>query len=235
MARPTFSSSSILTVASALRSDGASASLCFGTDKAPIQDGQCQIYAVRFSGEDGDGDGGDAWAVRIPVYESLPPASITSIVQDEVDVMRKLNDAGFRWSPKLVGSDSGFSNPIGHPYLVMNWVPGDALQWTATVPAVENRHKILRQLVQILLELVECTQESRPGTSTQKYFTDIIDGQIARVLTGKLPELDLRSCFVHRALVRHVFPDETTSFAVSHGNLAAHKIIIDHDYNIKGY
>ena len=161
MARPTVSSSSILAVASALRSDGTSASLCFGTDKAPIQDGQCQIYAVRFSGDDGGGDGGDAWAVRIPVYESLPPASITSIVQDEVDVMKKLNDAGFHWSPKLIGSDSGFSNPIGHPYLVMNWVPGDALQWTATAPAVENRNKILRQLVQIQLELVNCTQESR--------------------------------------------------------------------------
>lgn len=74
-----------------------------------------------------------------------------------------------------------------------------------------------------------------PGTSTQKYLTDIIDGQIARLLTGKLRELNLRSCFVHRALVHHVFPDETALFAVSHGNLAAHKIIIDHDYNITGY
>lgn len=143
MVRPNFLASSILAVASALRSDGASASLCFGTDKEPIQDGQCQIYAVQFLDDDGD-----PWAVRIPVHQTLPTSSIARIVHDEMALMKKLNNAGFLWSPKLIGGDTGFDNPVGHPYLVMTWVHGDALEWTPTV-SIERRSKVLRQLVQI--------------------------------------------------------------------------------------
>lgn len=75
-------------------------------------------------------------------------------------LMKKLNNAGFLWSPKLIGGDTGFDNPVGHPYLVMTWVHGDALEWTSTV-LIERRNKVLRQLVQIQLELVKCTKESR--------------------------------------------------------------------------
>ncbi|CAJ2505491.1 Uu.00g128850.m01.CDS01 [Anthostomella pinea] len=54
-----FPVSKVLAVAAALRKDGASPSLCFGTDEKPIDVGQCQIYAVKFPD-------GETWAIRIP-------------------------------------------------------------------------------------------------------------------------------------------------------------------------
>ncbi|KND91585.1 hypothetical protein TOPH_03821 [Tolypocladium ophioglossoides CBS 100239] len=227
---PTFPSAKVLAIASSLRNDGAPATLCFGTDEKPIQLGQCQISAVRFPD-------GETWAVRIPVHagSTLLPSSITSIVEDEMTFMRKLNHAGFRWAPRLIGGDSSFNNALGHPYLVMTGVHGTVLNWSPEI-AVAQRHKVLCQLINIQLELAECTKESRPGTSTRRYLTAIIDGKIKRVASGELPELDYRSCFMLRALARYVADDalETSLFAMSHDNLAAHKIIIDQEYNITG-
>lgn len=57
------------------------------------------------------------------------------------------------------------------------------------------------------------------------------------MLNGQLPEADLRSYFVHRILARHAVDDafDQSTFAVSHGNLKAHKIIVDDEGNIAGY
>ncbi|POR34217.1 Uncharacterized protein TPAR_05583 [Tolypocladium paradoxum] len=221
ISKPTFPSAKVLAIASSLRNDGASATLCFGTGEKPIQLGQCQISAVRFPD-------GETWAIRIPVHAggTLSPSSITSIVEDEMAFMKKLNHSGFRWAPRLIGGDSTFNNPLGHP----TW------SWPGFMEPLGQRHKVIRQLIDIQLELAECTKESRPGTSTRTYLTDIIDGKIMRVADGKLPELDYRSCFIHRALARYVIDDalETPLFAISHDNLAAHKIIIDQEYNITG-
>ena len=157
VSQPTFAPSKVLEVALALREDGSPPDLCFGTDEKPIHVGQCLIYAVRFSDE-------DIWAVRIPVHQNgtLPPSSISGIVEDEMAMLTKLWNLGFRWSPKLIGGDSTFDNSLGHPYLVMTWVHGTSLDWTPSVPAdQQTRCKILRQLADIQLDLVYCTMEKR--------------------------------------------------------------------------
>lgn len=84
-------------------------------------------------------------------------------------------------------------------------------------------------------------QPPEPGipssSSTLKFLTGIIDGKIGRVAEGKLPYLDLRSCFVHRALVRHAVDSEidaasSSMTAITHGNLTSKDIMVDDDLNV---
>ncbi|KAK7422652.1 hypothetical protein QQX98_001440 [Neonectria punicea] len=231
-AKHPISAANLLAVASALRGDGAPAQLCFGTEDAPIQDGQSWIYAVQFPDA-------TAWAFRMfaPTTGGFTPASISSIVREEMRVLGVLQNAGFRWSPKLIGGDHSFENTIGRPYLVVSWIPGTALDWSPSIPADHQvRRKVLRQLLDIQLELVNLTKESRPGTSTREYLSDIIAGKIGRVSDGSLPELDTRSCLVQRALLPYAVHEglQEPFFAIEHGHLAPHKIIVDSEHNITG-
>ncbi|CAJ2502268.1 Uu.00g096620.m01.CDS01 [Anthostomella pinea] len=202
-----FPAPKVLAVVAPLRKDGALPSFCFGTDEKPIDVGQCQIYAVKFPN-------GETWAIRIPVHagSTLTPNGLSSIVEDEIVTLTRMSDSGIRWSPRLIGGDHGIDNGLGHPYLALSWIPGTVLEWSSTQPAKpEQRQKVLHQLVDIQLELAQCTKESRPGTSATRYLTDIVDGKIERFKRGDLPELDLQSCLLHREL-----------------------IIVDHEYNITG-
>ena len=75
------------------------------------------------------------------------------------------------------------------------------------------------------------------GTSASKYLIEIIDRKIVRASNGQMPELQLRDCFIQRALVsRVVHPAlENSPFLISHEDLAPQNIIVDSEYNIKGY
>jgi hypothetical protein len=101
--------------------------------------------------------------VRVPVHAShLPPESITNFVETEVSILKRLQTSGFSRSPRLLGYNSGFDNPIGFPYLVLSWFEGTQLEWSDTIPPQrESRNKIIRQMVDIILELADCTKELR--------------------------------------------------------------------------
>jgi hypothetical protein len=75
------------------------------------------------------------------------------------------------------------------------------------------------------------------GTSASKYLIDIIDCKIVRVSNGQMPELRLRDCFIQRALVSRVVHAalENSPFLISHEDLAPQNIIVDSEYNVKGY
>ncbi len=155
----TFPPDKILAVASAIRDDGSSPAFCFGTGEKPFAGRECQIYAVKFPDD-------TTWAVRIPVHagKTLPASSITDFAEAELAALARLGNTGFRWSPKLIGYDCGFDNPLSHPYFVLSWVHGTALEWTEAIPSErQHRNKILRQFVDIQLELAECTKELREG------------------------------------------------------------------------
>ncbi|PMD54947.1 uncharacterized protein K444DRAFT_596730 [Hyaloscypha bicolor E] len=226
-----FHPGNIPSIVTGLRNDGTAASFCLGTADRPLAGKECVIYAVQFP---------DAatWAVRIPVHAShLPPESITNFVETEVSILKRLQTSGFSRSPRLLGYNSGFDNPIGFPYLVLSWFEGTQLEWSDTIPPQrESRNKIIRQMVDIILELADCTKELRTGTSASKYLVEFIDRKIVRVSIGQMPELQLRDCFIQRALVsRVVHPDlENSPFLISHEDLAPQNIIVDSEYNIKG-
>jgi hypothetical protein len=150
--------SKVLALASSLRDDGATPAFCNGTDNSPISVGSSQIYVVKFADA-------TTWAVRIPLHATsqLPQESISCLVEVEMKTLAKLSQVGFHWSPRLIGGDAGFDNPIEHPYLVVNWIQGSALGHTA-ITSESQREKILRQLVDIHLELFKRTQKPRKHT-----------------------------------------------------------------------
>ncbi|UNI22291.1 hypothetical protein JDV02_008192 [Purpureocillium takamizusanense] len=227
--KPLLSAASALAAASALRTDGQTAHLIQGTEDKPIQLGQTQIFVVQFAG-------GDVWAVRIAVHQdsTLSPDSVSDLVQQEAATIAKLNEAGFRWAPKLVGAVPSFDNPLSYPYMVVSWLPGAALEWSPSALADEQRHRILCQLAEIQLELAQCTIETSTEALAQQHLVGIVGSKVSRVMNGTLPEVDLRSCFVLRALLRKAVCMESPLLALTHSNLAAHKIIVDADCNITG-
>ncbi|KAK8051799.1 hypothetical protein PG993_003184 [Apiospora rasikravindrae] len=97
-------SSKILDIAKALRGgDGASAipAFWFGTNDTPISNSLYDIYAVRFP-DDKDTTTAATWAIRIPSQKgsnTLPPESITAMMEAEMGILAELNDKGFPWSP----------------------------------------------------------------------------------------------------------------------------------------
>lgn len=123
-----FHPENIPSIATALRNDGTTASFCFDSADHVLSGKQCNNYAVQFPDA-------TTWAVRVPVRVShLPPDSITVIVEMEVSILKRLQTSGFSKSPRLLGYDSGFDNPIGYPYLVLSWFEGTQLEWSDTAP-----------------------------------------------------------------------------------------------------
>ncbi|KAH0542351.1 hypothetical protein FGG08_003289 [Glutinoglossum americanum] len=217
-------------IVSDLRLNGTMASFCFGTADRPLSGKQCLIYAVQFPD-------GATWAVRVPAQANhLPPGAVTAFVEMEVSILKRIETSGFSRSPRLLGYNSGFDNPVGFPYIVSTWVEGTPAEWSDSIPSDrDTRNKFLRQMADITLELADCTQEWRP-TTAGTYLTDLIDRKIVRVSNGQLPGIQLRDCFIQRALVPRVvhFPLEMSPFLVSHEDLSPDNIIVDNEYNIKG-
>lgn len=246
-----FQPEAILAIVKALASDGTKASFLHDTGDRPFSGGQCLVYAVQL--------GSIACGVRIPVhYNHLPPSAVAECLALEVSVLRSLEARGFAWSPRVLGFDAGFDNPIKFPYVVFSWIDGKLLEWTPTVPQQRHvRDKVLRQMADIVFELVSCTEESSEfadvchfhregkltwvcvgaGTTASTYMTEIIHGKMLRVCEGQIPGVLLHDCLVQLALVRktvYEVPDDS-SFALAHGDLAAEHIIVDDEYNIKGF
>lgn len=153
------SSSAILALASTIRDNGSSPSFCFGTDVQPFDTGNSSVYAVSFPDR-------VTWAIHVPTQGAtgLTGQSLASFMESQAAILIQLEQAGFRWSPRLIHYDIGHDNIIKLPYLVQSWIQGTALEWTDTTPSrPKDREKILRRVVDIRLELAGCTKVSRMG------------------------------------------------------------------------
>jgi hypothetical protein len=239
-------------IVSNLRLNGTTASFCFGTADRPLSGKQCLVYAVQFPD-------GATWAVRVPTQANhLQPEAVTAHVEMEVYILKRVEASGFSRSPRLLGYNSGFDNPLGFPYIVSTWIEGTTAKWSDSIPSDrDTRNKFLRQVADITLELADCTGEWRKAavtsprfshapslpvwytgpTTASTHLTDSIDRKIVRVSNGQLPGIQLRDCFIQRALVPEVvhFPLEKSPTLISHEDLIPENIIIDNEYNIKGY
>ncbi|KND91751.1 hypothetical protein TOPH_03792 [Tolypocladium ophioglossoides CBS 100239] len=220
---------SVLGIVNSLNLDGPLASFCFGTDQTPLSGKQCWVYAVEFPN-------GNIWAVRIPVHtRHLPPEAITCAIEEEATILKRLEQSGFAWSPKLVAYCSGFDNPIAFPYIISTWIRGTPLQWTEITPTCrKTRDKLLSQMGRILVQLAECSEQPGLGTDSAAYLTDIVDRKIIRVLDSGLPEISVQSCLLQRALVRMTFHGTAEPTLISHEDLDPSKIVVDDEYNVKG-
>lgn len=154
MGQPLVDVEAIRIIASSLRADSDAGTFCFNTDKAPLAGGQCQIYVIRFDH--------DVWAVRVPVYMAhLEPSGLAQTVQEEVDILQTLQQSGFRWSPRLIAFDINSNNALGWPYIIYYWIHGKPLTLShAERDQQEVRDKIVRQIMEIIIELARCTAYS---------------------------------------------------------------------------
>ncbi|KAL1845130.1 hypothetical protein VTK73DRAFT_1064 [Phialemonium thermophilum] len=225
----TFPPEAVLDIVKAVCSDGTNTFFLHGTEDRPLSGKQCLIYVVQ---------GIATCAVRIPVHlEHLPSEAISNYVDAEVSILRRLETSHFSWSPRVLGYDSGFNNPIKFPYMVLTWIDGKPLEWTESIPPQgHTRDKVLYQLANILLELVSCTMHSKPGVTALTFLTDAVDRKIQRVKKGQLRDVRLEDCLVQRELVPRVIHDlpEASYFVLSHEDLAAQNIIVDDEFNVKG-
>ncbi|KAF2179623.1 hypothetical protein K469DRAFT_798262 [Zopfia rhizophila CBS 207.26] len=115
----------------------------------PLYGGQNLVFRLAFPDD-------TKWAVRMPIH--LPVASAISLIGEENALLRRLEESGFAWAPKLVGEELNCENPVGFPFTVYRWIPGMPLQWNDCIPSKrEDRDKVIKQLAHILVSLISCT------------------------------------------------------------------------------
>ncbi|KAM5477016.1 hypothetical protein MauCBS54593_000287 [Microsporum audouinii] len=211
------------------RNDDELAQFRSNTLTQPLSGGHCQVYRLGFS-DDVD------WAVRIPIHlSSCSEEEVVSVLMTEIKTLKDLEDCQFPWSPRVIGYDITFDNAIGFPFLVLTWIPGEPLSWTATTPRKRmDRERVVDQIAKIILSLISCTRKD--GGSALEYFTDKIDQKVIRIYQGRLPELEVNHCLLLKCVlpeILHSELDNAPSF-IDHGDLSAGNIIVDSEYNVKG-
>lgn len=205
---------------------------------------QCRVYRVDFENT-------GSWAVRIPVnVQATSREQLITFFRGEYDVLQEIARAGLPWTPKLQGSDLTFDNLIGLPFMAMSWIDGEPLTWTAEYPSKLIRLKLLAQIADIQIALIEATMEDsklylpdwiqlltfyKEGPATE-FFSRIVENKLARVRRGELPEITEQDCYAQRDLfVSVLYPElENTPFAMDHGDLSPSNILVDRAYNVTG-
>ncbi|KAF1817062.1 hypothetical protein P152DRAFT_504466 [Eremomyces bilateralis CBS 781.70] len=190
--------------------------------------GQRRVYKVDFLN-------GESWAICLPIHvRSDSQDTIISLLRSERNIFQELGEKGFPWAPKPRGSILTFENLVGFPFLALVWIEGSPLSWSTTYPPRPVRDKVLRQVAEIQLSLIECTGENG-GTATP-FFLKLIDSKVHRIRNGKLPELTEQDCFDQRKLLPQVLlPElENAPFAIDHGDLSPLNILVDSEHNVTG-
>lgn len=124
----------------AIRRFGYNETIPFDALQPPELGGQSAVYRVCIPGR-------LDWAVRMPVKLSV--AAAKDVIEDENEMLRRLEAAAFPWSPRVLGEELDDSNPVGFPFSVYNWLPGKPLAWNTTVPpSLKMRHHLLSQVAQ---------------------------------------------------------------------------------------
>jgi hypothetical protein len=170
----TFRPENITAVVSTFRLDG----------EVPVLDehywdgGQCRIFKVDFSN-------GESWSIRVPIHvKSDSEETIVRVLQGEQNVLQELGKRNFPWAPKHHGSSFTFENLVGFPFMALSWIEGSPLLWNITHPPRLVRDKVLRQIAEIQMALIECTKEDRESRhhSSSLNFTNNRRGNCYTVL-----------------------------------------------------
>lgn len=115
--------------------------------------GQCRVYKVVFSNK-------ESWAVRIPLHvQSSSKEAMIDVMKGELDTVLELNRKSFPWVAKYHGSSFTFENPVGYPFLAFSWLEGIPLPWSEPELPRPSRNKVLWQLAELQVTLIECTKE----------------------------------------------------------------------------
>ncbi|KAM0739390.1 hypothetical protein ACQRIT_007127 [Beauveria bassiana] len=154
------------------------------------------------------------------------PQAIIDRVEGERRMYERLGKVDFHWSTRLVGASLSFANPIGYPFLVLDFAGEERLRWTDEVPRQPARAALLRRLAEIQMQLVQRTLETRDMTAYE-YFEQKIQRRLTRIRQGNLPELAEQDVLDQLALLPRVLGQDKNNrlFAMEHGDLKAESII----------
>ncbi|ATY61855.1 kinase-like domain [Cordyceps militaris] len=153
-------------------------------------------------------------------------ASILARADAERRVYERLGAVDFHWSTRLVGASLSFDNPVGYPFLVLDFAGEHRLRWTDDSPPEEQRPPLLARLARIQLQLLQRTLETREMTAYE-YYEQRIQRRLQQIRAGNLPEVVEQDVLDQLALLPRVLGDDKDcqQFAMEHGDLRAESII----------
>lgn len=144
----------------ALRADGARPVISRFEDG-----GECRVFKADFAS-------GESWSVRVPIHvKGASRDAIVCILTSEHKILQEVGSKSLPWVPRCQGASLTFENIVGFPFLVLSWIEGSPLHWTATDPPRPIRDKVLAQLAVMHVSLIECTSEYRMYLWTLMLFT----------------------------------------------------------------
>ncbi|KAM3508182.1 hypothetical protein MY11210_006844 [Beauveria gryllotalpidicola] len=193
---------------------------CNATFEGAYGDDEYHVFRVSFSDMPSV-----CLRVEHPRHED-PPQAILDRAEGERRIYERLGRVDFHWSTRLVGASLSFANPIGYPFLVLDFAGEERLRWTDEVPRQPARAALLRRLAEIQMQLVQRTLETRDMTAYE-YFEQKIQRRLTRIRQGNLPELAEQDVLDQLALLPRVLGDDKDNrqFAMEHGDLKAESII----------
>ncbi|KAM3432431.1 hypothetical protein NHJ13734_006860 [Beauveria thailandica] len=204
-----------------------------------VYESQTQSYRFalfRFRRDDGS-------RIAVKVQQQWPiathPDNMQNVVRRELYALKKLESIHFKYAPKCIAYDTSFDNPIRMPFLVVTWTEGEPLTWTTHYPPMDMRMRVLNQLFQIQLELIEDSLESCNETARHFYSRLIHDKMMIAPRgppgIGSIPtQEDYWSQLAQLECVLGPAQDEKT-YAIAHNNLVPDNIIVDREHNIEWY
>ncbi|KAM3545493.1 hypothetical protein ARSEF1564_001655 [Beauveria bassiana] len=202
-----------------------------------VYESQTQSYRFalfRFRRHDGS-------RIALKVQQQGPiathPDNVQNVVRRELYALKKLESIHFRYAPKCIAFDLSFNNPIRMPFLVVTWTEGEPLAWTTHYPPMDMRMRVLNQLFQIQLELIEDSLESCNETARHFYSRLIHDKMMIAPrgppgLGGIPTQEDYWSQLAQLECILGPAQDDKT-YAIAHNNLVPENIIVDREHNIE--
>ncbi|KAJ5683061.1 hypothetical protein N7462_006226 [Penicillium macrosclerotiorum] len=225
----------VLKVASICRGGGVEPVWPWETGPVPLTTSRFLVWTVLYPDTD------VKVTVRVPFTETMTTQSASNLVTHEAEFLKYLRQQGFEWSPCLLVHSAESNNALEWPYLITTWTEGTPLIWNDTFPSRrEDREKVLQQVASIMFQLVTCTQEPSSTVTAEGFLMNMIDLKIIQTARGELnggSAPTLLDCMVLRMLAHKVIDANCTSTAMSysHENLISDSIIIDDNYNVKGF
>ncbi|KAJ6786276.1 hypothetical protein PWT90_00816 [Aphanocladium album] len=202
---------------------------CCASVAGEFQAGECHVFRVTFSDH-------PSICLRV-MHARARYGDEEAIRQADRDrrVYQRLESSGFAWSSRLVGASLTFDNPVGYPFLLLEFADGLRLDWSDVSPPQPARDELLMHLASIQQELLRCTWEIGDLTA-QQYYERKFRRQLKQVRDGKLPgvaEQDIRD---QLALLPQMLGDQKDSryFALEHADLNPSNIIVSDNYRIIG-
>ena len=192
--------------------------------------GCCNIvYRIAF-------EDGKRWALRIPYEELCQPIESVTIMHNVQSAVPDMPIATVHaWS------DNEDGDGVGTPYMLLDWIEGNILEWNASFPNPVAREKVLLQLAQFSADLLVRTslQSRTQSETTLAWMLRLIDNRLKRIFAGDLQaSFDPIDCLIYRAMAeeRYHLPSwDTLPFPLVHTDLSKVNIVVDDNFNINGY